>query len=430
MERCVNIDWLEVYCEESPDRFPCNAAYFNRHGFMTKEREYGTRIYKEMFAICDNEGNPMIEIRRNPASGNSTFVGLSEFSTHIRLVNWVCYQSNAIQLLRDFLLANDYVFHRISRIDICYDFERFDSGDKPARVARRIIEKKFLKINQGRIAAHGADNWATYEWESLSWGSPSSMVTTKMYNKSKEIKAQGSKKPYIYSAWLMSGLIDNPITQVKHSKVEGDYVPEIWRVEFSIKSKADSWVVIEDNNGKKQKKVAQRHTLSMFDAPDKLWIRFQELATHYFRFKIVTYKNQKKSVTHYALDAIKVEAEKSLQRKDRMPDKTLFKWSLPATFHQLKMAAKPSKPDNQLEMLKKKLISYRNSVVDNQIRKACSIIIDSIDTNDAYRYTPHFSIWEVKALQQTIAQKMRGDERSAVEIMAILEKEFKENDIW
>ena len=70
--RCVNIDWLEVYVLEDNQRYPCNADYFRRHGYIVSEREYGTRQYKEMFTLQDHFGQGLIEIRRNPFSASSS----------------------------------------------------------------------------------------------------------------------------------------------------------------------------------------------------------------------------------------------------------------------------------------------------------------------------------------------------------------------
>lgn len=428
--RCVNIDWLEVYCEESNDVYPCNADYFRRCGYIVDERDYGTRVYAEMFSLEDDKGNKIIEVRRNPKSADSSFSGLTQFSTHIRLVNWVCYQDGCVNMLRDFLIRHGYIFHRIFRIDICYDFEKFDSGDKPARVARRIIEKTYLKINQGRIAAHGADNWATYDWESLSWGSPTSMVTTKMYNKSKELKETGNKKPYIYSEWMNCDLISNPQSLTKKDSSGRLYKPEIWRVEFSIRSKADSWVVIDDVSGKKVKKKAIPHSLSLFDAKDKLWARFQDLAYHYFRFKILSYKQPARGVAANALGKVAAMQEKSLQRKDRMPDKVLFRFDADRQFTHVQQVPKPSKPDNAAQILKHRLEQFSDHHTDPKIRQACTLIIDTIDVRDMYRFTPNFDIWEVKALQAAIQLKMGGDTRSTVELIAYLEEELKKGDIW
>lgn len=428
--RCVNIDWLEVYCEESNDEYPCNAEYFTRRGYVVREREYGTRVYEEMFYILDGNGNDMIEVRRNPKSGDSSFVGLSPQSTHIRLCNWVCYQSNCVQLLRDFLVRHNYIFHRIYRIDVCYDFERFDSGDKPERVARRIVEKTYLKMNQTKIHAIGDDNWGGYAWETLSWGSLTSMVSTKLYNKTKELAATGNKKPYILTQWMMAGLIDNPVTQVKYGKDGSQYKPDIWRVEFSIKSKADSWLILEDISGKRVKKKAVPHSLSLFDSQDKLWQRFQDLAYHYFRFKVKTYKKQKRGVAGFALGQIESNHDPDLQRKDRMPEKVLFHYDQDREFMHIQNVPKPSKPYHDGEVLRRRLINYAATHPDHKIREACKVLVDSIDVRDIYRYTDNFDIWQVKALQGAIQLKMGGDERSTLEIIAQLEELIKKGEIW
>lgn len=428
--RCVNIDWLEVYCEESNDEYPCNADYFTRRGYVVREREYGTRVYEEMFYILDRNGNDMFEVRRNPKSGDSTFVGLSPQSTHIRLCNWVCYQSNCVQLLRDFLVRHNYIFHRIYRIDVCYDFERFDSGDKPERVARRIVEKTYLKMNQTKIHAIGDDNWGGYAWETLSWGSLTSMVSTKLYNKTKELAATGNKKPYILTQWMMAGLIDNPVTQVKYGKDGSQYKPDIWRVEFSIKSKADSWLILEDISGKRVKKKAVPHSLSLFDSQDKLWQRFQDLAYHYFRFKVKTYKKQKRGVAGFALGQIESNHDPELQRKDRMPEKVLFHYDQDREFMHIQNVPKPSKPYHDGEVLRRRLINYAATHPDHKIREACKVLVDSIDVRDIYRYTDNFDIWQVKALQGAIQLKMGGDERSTLEIIAQLEELIKKGEIW
>lgn len=428
--RCVNIDWLEVYCEESNDEYPCNADYFTRRGYVVREREYGTRVYEEMFYILDRNGNDMFEVRRNPKSGDSSFVGLSPQSTHIRLCNWVCYQSNCVQLLRDFLVRHNYIFHRIYRIDVCYDFEKFDSGDKPERVARRIVEKTYLKMNQTKIHAIGDDNWGGYAWETLSWGSLTSMVSTKLYNKTKELAATGNKKPYILTQWMMAGLIDNPVTQVKYGKDGSQYKPDIWRVEFSIKSKADSWLILEDISGKRVKKKAVPHSLSLFDSQDKLWQRFQDLAYHYFRFKVKTYKKQKRGVAGFALGQVESNHDPELQRKDRMPEKVLFHYDQDREFMHIQNVPKPSKPYHDGEVLRRRLINYAATHPDHKIREACKVLVDSIDVRDIYRYTDSFDIWQVKALQGAIQLKMGGDERSTLEIIAQLEELIKKGEIW
>lgn len=64
VRRCVNIDWLEVDALE-----PANgqdADYFRSHGLVVDEREYGTRVFAQMFTIYGSDHLPFIEIRRKP----------------------------------------------------------------------------------------------------------------------------------------------------------------------------------------------------------------------------------------------------------------------------------------------------------------------------------------------------------------------------
>ena len=46
--KCINLDWLEVYCIEPIDM---PAQYFQNLGWQVNIREYGTPLYKEMFTL-------------------------------------------------------------------------------------------------------------------------------------------------------------------------------------------------------------------------------------------------------------------------------------------------------------------------------------------------------------------------------------------
>lgn len=416
--RCVNIDWLEVYVLESNDRFPCNADYYRKQGYLVKERDYGTRVYKEMFEIVDEMNNPLVEIRRNPASGEAGFNGLSEFSSHIRLPNWMLYQGNPVNFLREFLLKNDYIFKRIYRIDICYDFERFDSGDLPARFARRYLQGIYRKINQCQLTAHGLDSWNGCDYNSLSWGSPSSMVSTKLYNKSLELKQAKSDKPWIKTSWMINGLIDNPCSMTKQDSKGNLYHPEIWRVEFSMKSEADGWIVWEMQHRKKVKKQAIPHKLELFDSKDKLWLRFQHLAYHYFHFKHVEYLDEGKGVCKYALSKVHSDVERKLQRKDRCRDKVLFYWDKDLVFETLSAAPPASKKSTKDDILRRRLLEYKLHHPQADIRTACDVILKNIEHLESFRFVPLGDEHERMAMQIALTRKLNGDQRAALEIIA------------
>ena len=411
-QRCVNLDWLEVHCLE-PYGDPHDAEYFRRVGLTVMERDYGTRVYKEMFTVNDVQGNGFVEVRRAPYS--TGYAGIhDERECHLRLVNAACYLDNAADLMQQFIDTYHYEFNRITRVDICLDFERFDEGDDPAVFLSRYLRQVYSKINQGNITAHGADRWNGQVWNSVSWGSPTSAIGTKFYNKTMELydPATGTyRKPHIRYAWLKCGLIDD-FHKVLKRKDDGWYTPQIWRVEFSIRSSVKKWFAIE-LNGEAKHYQSIRNTLDMYDCREKLLTLFASLQQHYFHFK------------HYDKE----------QRKDRCPDKMLFKWNgmqvtykvgRDDTLSILGEGAKQSKP---YDTLLKKLRLYQQEKPQKDIIEACQVIIRAIE-GDYLRSELRnpFSSHELLALQRALSMKASGDDTDVVVLMQEVKKLLKLND--
>lgn len=406
--RCVNIDWLEIYALEDNDKYPMNAEYFRQHGYIVHEREYGTRVYNEMFTLEDGHGNNFIEVRRNPASGDSTFTGLSELSCHLRLVNRACYSNTAVRDLADFMVTHGYIYQRIFRIDVCYDFVVFDYGDKPETFARRYIEKRFSKVNQCKIRVIGDDGWTKFLWESLSWGAPTSMVGTKFYNKTRELEATGDKKPWIKQAWFESKLIPDPLNP-----------PDVWRIEFSLKSSAKNWIIIENADSRKKKKLAIPHTPELFDGRDRLWERFEELAHHYFQFRYVEYKEKVNS-----------DGERELKRKDLCRQKLLFRFNQNREFYKVEGVARESQPNKNDRILMTHLNLYRESHSGLDLRRAIDVILNNIDRDRLRRVTPHGTAYEIDQLRLAIATRTGWDYQCVLEAAKEIQELFKEKEIW
>ena len=411
-QRCVNLDWLEVHCFE-PTNDPHDATYFRRAGLEVVEREYGTRVYKEMFTISDRRGNPFVEVRRNPFSQGYQGVHAAE-ECHLRLVNAACYYDDAALRLQNFMNTYGYTFNRISRVDICLDFEKFDEGDDPAKFLSRYLRQVYSKINQGNITAHGTDRWDGQLWNSVSWGSPSSAIGTKFYNKTQELYDPTSgtfKKPHIRYAWLQCGLIDDFHKVLKKTE-DGWYQPQIWRIEFSIRSSVKKWFTIE-LNGKERHYQSIRNTLAMYDCREKLVTLFAALQQHYFHFK------------HY---------EKG-KRKDRCDDKVLFVWKgVQLTYKVgrddissiLGDGAKKAKP---YDTLLRKLREFRQGQVKHDVLNACDIIIKVLE-GDILRSDVRnpFNWQEMLVLQQTLSRKADGDTTDAAVLMNEIKKLLNLND--
>lgn len=382
MERCVNLDWLEVYCIEDAIDFPHNADYFRSHGYEVYEREYGTRIYREMFTIHDADGQPWLEIRRNPyqsttAHGKSV---LPMAACHVRLRNRSCYIDGISLQLKFFLEQHHLAFQSISRVDICYDFIRFDSGDYPSDFIARYMRGHYSKVNQCNLRAYGEDRWDERRWNSLAWGARTSCISTKLYCKSKELQERVDK-PYIRQAWALNHLVTDMHTlALLHPDGTTTY-PDIYRLEFSIKSSVRGWFVMDDERFEKKQRQSIRNTLDCYANKDMLWTLFSSLSEIYFHFK------------HFRQGV----------RKYDCPRKVLFT-EQPATFIRIERPASVTTDTHAFDRLLKLLQQYQ-TYSSIRIKEACQILIDDIQSEVIRRYAVSpYNLDELTALRLLVSR--------------------------
>ena len=311
--RCINLDWLEIFAEEPIDE-PHDALYFRNKGYKVKERVYGTPQYRQMFTIISDDVE-LFEIRRDPYSIKSQGGIFQPNACHIRLCNRTCYEESPIDHLRAFMVAHDYTYKSISRIDIALDFNKFDNGEDPANFITRYMRGKVAKVNQCRVSAHGTDEWARRVFNSLKWGSPSSPVTTKLYNKTLELK-QGEDKPYIRQAWEDAGL---------------DPTKDVWRVEFSLSAQMQTLQSLK--NGEMFKK-----SIVHYDSRDRLLKQFFILYHKYFDFRLLKVNRKDNGKLVYV-------------RKYLCPRIDLLKYDNDFPFKPCRNVTKRKRPDRVYKML-------------------------------------------------------------------------------
>ena len=438
--RCVNIYWLEVYCLEDWIGYPHNANYFRERGFFVRERDYGTPMYREMFTIYGEDDMPFIEIRRQPKSTyerqeNGLF---DPMSAHVRLANRTCYFQTCAQVLQLFLEEHHFAFRRISRIDICLDFELFDTRDNPQTFLQRYFAGKYAKINQTNVTSHARDHWDKRRWNSVSWGSKTSMVSTKLYNKTLELK-EVKDKPYIRQAWKASGLVDDIQDLWKIGENSEKYQPDIWRLEFSIKSSTRKWFVIEDYSTDRKKVRSIHHTLSDYFTRQQLLDRFFSLQSHYFHFKHVEYM-QTRGISSVALTNHVQYTEESdtrkLRRKDRCADKVLFYPREQAVFYKLENIATDTPKERFVDNLLTKIKHYQETHCMPEIYNACEVLIRQMEQErrlaDVARPWP---MEELTAIRLLIAERIKNHDKptstTLSEVRAMLQIEsdlFGESD--
>lgn len=271
--RCVNLDWLEVCVLEPTNSrdgmtndYARNAAYFEKQGYTVDIRAYGTPMYREMFTVC-NGTKPLVEVRRDPYSAKSSGGIFPDNMCHLRLPNPRLYEGHPVEFLSSFIKCHRYEYKSTTRLDICNDFNTFDNNRDVMKFIRAYMREQYFKMNQKFVHVHGVDSWPFRDYWSLKWGDETSAVTTKLYEKSKELSDQGGKKPYIIDAWRDAGLCTE--------------LP-VYRVEFSIKGSLLKNMV--------QRKTGQLLDLNYYEFPnrDTLLFTFMALADRYFDFREAT----------------------------------------------------------------------------------------------------------------------------------------------
>lgn len=389
--KCVNIDWLECYCEEDPLTYPHDAEFFRRQGWSVAEREFGTAVYQQMFKLIGFDGEVWYEVRRLPKSDSRVNRGvLSHYACHVRCANRTCYFNDVAIQFATFLEQNGLHFMRIFRLDLCLDLTRFDYGDYPDKFLQRYINGKYSKMNQVNVSAHAADSWDARRWTSVSWGSRTSPITTRMYDKTKELR-EVKDKPYIRQAWCAAGLVDDMNTLSKDGEPA-----RIWRIEFEIKTGNKKWLTIESFNTEKRKLLSLPHTLQDYATKQMQLDRFYSLAEHYYHFR------------YYEPD----------QRKDRCKRKMLFDTTQINNFYKLEKIASSAPKSNILVVLSKKLDAFMQTHFDSNIRKACAMILEQIEfelrTNDIPQ---PWDMDEVQMLRLLISKRSKDSSGSLSEDM-------------
>lgn len=219
MKAMFSCDWLELYCE-SNQPIQCGSVRAGSLFMSISQREYGTRVYRYIYDVelwHEEDFVPFLTICCCPLSPI-----LKPTDAHVKLANYWLYTDMWLNKLEHALRAFCINPIQPSRIDLCADWQYCRSGIAAWDLLNGLVCSRFLKVHQPhwRLHAYDSTKAGRLYYNSLAFGSKSSSVFTRFYNKSLELR-QGSDKVYIRERWSQIGFDD---------------AQPIFRTEFSLQS--------------------------------------------------------------------------------------------------------------------------------------------------------------------------------------------------
>lgn len=209
----INCDWLQysVILEEDEPELICPSGF-------RLEIYPGNNVFRHRAMLFDGDGRKWLTMLWGPHSAV-----LDKRLMTVQVANSLLYD--------DMILWADSVLHEvvscrfnsIGRLDVCCDFQ---VSSRLWRVLRGLAAGTVYVggKSEGSVFWHLDETAGGRVPHCISWGSPSSGIRPKCYNKTLELDPKGDgswEKPYIVSQWVSSGFD----------------VRKVWRCEFSLHSK-------------------------------------------------------------------------------------------------------------------------------------------------------------------------------------------------
>lgn len=345
----INVDWLQVFCHDR-NKDMLNNIYFGISTYEFKLLPYSSRHFKQIWEVIDADGDKYAIIQRVPHSGI-----ISADGAIIQLCNRELYRAHYASSFLLFLQSHGFTYKSLSRLDICFDSNILAYKLRHSNLIKGLMTGTILKNNQSRVQwnfSAMANVGKPMECNSCSFGSKSSSVSTKMYNKTLEMKEQKSK-PYIIENWGYNGI---------------DTDKDVWRIEISIKSDASNTI---------RTSTGEIFRLSA-DA-----LRLQEMTEDIF--------------FSYAKKYFSFKRNNGTKNKTRMPDLEIFPKERIATLHPIRITEeKDSTRSDRIFLKKLHALSREFAHMDAQTWDALR------EVTNAFTLSRNLSEWSKKKLNENM----------------------------
>lgn len=271
----VSIDWLSIYCD-------CSVMVQHKDYIFDKE-PYGTSVYADMYTIYQY-GEEIAILTCNPRSS-----ALKKGSGVLKILNPILYQQFLAEQVYNLLYKCQIQFLNISRLDLCADFNHFNSYPDMQDFFQDFLTLKIWKIGAAKYKvcadkAEMIDNQyfkliglqsSRHSYQYLRFGSKVSKVSAYLYNKTQEFR-DVKRKNYIAEAWAANDI---------------DERKEVWRLEFSLKGDGIKFL-------NQETKMWQSKNLEMVLDPIQRTQLYNALYIKYWDFRINDGQQRKDRMKH------------------------------------------------------------------------------------------------------------------------------------
>lgn len=278
----ISVDWLQVYCRYTDVSLLLRRNEF-KSGDLTvviKDADIQTAMFKSV--LCVYERNmELATIQYKPRSSK-----LDERMVLLKLSNRVLYHAKFVKVLYDLIDALGLTYRGITRIDVCYDCQRFKDNRSPSRFINEFVSKSNVSAHDIRkkgseeFTCHGKKpKGGSAKINYIRFGSPQSKISAYIYDKSLELE-EVHDKPWIREAWIDAGLDEEK--------------GHIFRSEISIK--AEGTDLLDMSSGE-----LFRLSPDMLESQIRIEELFSMYAKKYLSFSIDKGQKRKKDFTKLEL---------------------------------------------------------------------------------------------------------------------------------
>lgn len=216
---CISIDWAQFHV-----KFDKDFSEVSHPKYMI-ERTGQTKVFRSVYTIRNLTGDTIATF-----STNANECIMPEHHGVLKIDNKQLYvNANLPEFVDKLLRSLKGVFIGITRLDIAYDFQQFFNARKPDNFIKQFLHNDIVKVKGCKFKTTGEQTSLTKSYDWISFGSKTSSINYKLYNKSHE-QRNAEHKPYISKDWP--------------SVFQND--KDVWRLEFSIN--ASTMVFDVDNS--------------------------------------------------------------------------------------------------------------------------------------------------------------------------------------